>query len=281
MSKLVEIYNSHPYEPLVPTKSQDKQMVFKFNSPQHYLSYVENLQNNFPVGAKDSNASSTGDESFTLSKNMNDAYEVIRGTEFEPNDATSLESKVSQLKKGTEYSDDGYELEIAEHLAGSDRVWLRDRRKVQPTRLVDDILIIDAAYSAGRSAEKARKVGVAILESIYRRKVIPRKMVVAFAAVDMKRDGKPDKNSEYLTAIDVSFSDLHGIAKMLHPSSFRRLWFRIVEQYPDLSFGHGRCRSGTEAKTTKGYVCMDKLYNIFGDNAAFEAEMDVFLGVKK
>lgn len=156
-------------------------------------------------------------------------------------------------------------------------MWLQDKRRKTLTRIIDDTLIIDATYSAGRDAERSQRIGMAILEAIYRRRVIPRKMVVGFGAESVKT--QPRKSGEYLTAIDVSFSDLNGVAKILHPSAFRRLWFRLIEQYPDVDSGYGRPRSGSDGKTIKGYISVDRIYSLFDDKERFEQEIDTFLGL--
>lgn len=283
--QLLELYKRSPYEPLVPERADENQRIFKFNSPQHYISWVGGLHEKFQRGNMGNDSSETSDQNFTLSRDLPHAYEVIRETKFTPEDNSVLESKISEIKKGTRYSDEGYELEIPEYLAGSDRIWLQPKHRKTPTRIVDDVLIIDAAYSCGQDAERSRRIGMGILEAIYRRKVIPRKMVVAFAATHLKSSDNSDKNTEFLTAIDVSFQDLNGIAKMLHPSAFRRLWFRVVEIYPDLTMGYGHCRQGSEARTQKGYISIDQLHRLWMDNTPtskqpqFEKEIDTFLGI--
>lgn len=249
-------------------------MVFKFNSPQHFLSYVEELHNLGPTGTQ--NSSNDNDFAFALSRNLEDAYNVIRETTFDTKDTDVLQAKISELKKGTMYSDEGFELEIPEYLAGSDKVWLKPKHKRTPTRIIDDVLIIDAAYNASRSAETSRMLGMKILKGIYKRRVIPRKIVVVYGGESIRngiRDG-------YLVAIDVSFSDLNGIAKLLHPSMFRRIYFRMIEIYPDLSYGYGRALMGDRAKTQKGYISIDNIYHYASDDKIIEDHLDIFLGIK-
>lgn len=277
MSKLVTVYKENPYLPLVPIASLDKEMVFKFNSPQHYFSYVEKLDENFKRGSEHT-ASDKDEYDFSLSVNLKDAFRVLREVKFEHDQAHKIEGKLSQLKKNTEYSDDGYELEIPEYLAGSDKIWLSNKNKKRPTRIIDDVLLIDGTYSARYGAENSRKIGLGILNSIYNRNLIPRKLVIAFCGKNICRN-KPIPKGEYLTTVDVSFNDLNGIAKMLHPSAFRRLWFRIAEQYPDLEYGYGTPRHGDDGMTIKGYIGMNTLQDIFNDKNRFEAEIDKFIGL--
>lgn len=276
---LVDTYNTHPYEPLVPKDFDIEQKVFKFNSPQHFISYVQGVQKNLerPRGSYHNVSESTGRREWFMSDSLDHAYEVLREAKFTPEDNSVLERKIAELKRGTQFAEDGYELDIPEHLAGSERVWLQDKRRKTLTRIIDDTLIIDTTYSAGRSAQRSQRIGMAILEAIYRRRVIPRKMVVGFGAESVKT--QPKKSGEYLTAIDVSFSDLNGVAKILHPSAFRRLWFRLIEQYPDVDSGYGRTRRGSDAKTVKGYISVDRIYELFDDKERFEQEIDTFLGL--
>lgn len=274
--QLLELYKKAPYEPLVPKSSNPEQDVFKFNSPQHFVSYVQELNEKFQRGTG-YDSSESGSSSFTLSEDMADAYNVIRETKFNPNENSLLESKISEIKKGTIYSDTGYEIDIPEYLSGSERVWIDSKSKKTPTRIIDDVLMIDVAYSSMRDAETSKQIGMAILESIYRHKVIPRNLSAVFATKNLKSGGG---SSRYLTTIDVPFNDLNGIAKMLHPSSFRRLWFRLVEQYPGLTSGYGNCRDGSSAYTQKGYISIDKLHSIWSNKEQFEKEIEVFLGIE-
>jgi len=273
MQSLLKLYKEHPYEPLVPTASNPNQMVFKFNSPTHFLSWVEHLDKNFKRGSSQDSSESES-SSFTQSIGMEDAFEKVRQTKFESEDADQLQAKISELKKGTMFAEEGYEIDVPEYLSGSDRVWIRPRHKKMPTRVIDDILLIEATYNGSRSAEVAKKMGLALISGIYRRRVIPRKIVLAYAGKSVRSNTE----GQHLTTIDVSFQDLHGIAKILHPSAFRRLWFRVAEIYPDLAWGYGRPPSFS---TTKGAMTFENAYSVFtGSNKdGFEKEIDTFLGI--
>lgn len=270
---LLKLYAEHPYEPLEPKASNPDQMVFKFNSPQHFISWIESLDKNFQRGA-DQNSSETESSSFTQSANLADAFEKVRETKFESSDTDQLQAKIAELKKGTMFSDEGYEIDVPEYLSGSDRVWIKPRFKKTPTRLIDDTLLIEATYNCSRGAETARKMGMAFLSGIYRRRVIPRKIVLAYAGKGIRNRTE----GQHLVTVDVSFQDLNGIAKILHPSAFRRLWFRIAEIYPDLSYGYGQ---PPRFSTTKGSTTFEMLYDIYaeGNTAGFEREIDKFLGI--
>lgn len=273
MHKLLELYKSHPYEPLVPKASNPDQMVFKFNSPVHFVSWVESLDSNFARGSSE-NSSESRDDGFALSTSLADAFEKIRETKFESTDTDQLQAKIAELKKGTMFADEGYEIDVPEYLSGSDRVWIRPRYKKTPTRIIDDTLLIECTYNWSRSAEIARKMGMDLLTGIYNRRVVPRKVVLAFAGTGVRYN----TNGQHLVTIDVSFQDLHGIAKVLHPSAFRRLWFRIAEIYPDLAGGYG---SAPRFSTEKGAMAFEVVYDTYSDKDRFGAEIDKFLGVKK
>jgi len=270
--RLLELYQKAPYEPLVPSKSNPKQDVFKFNSPQHFISWVKHLDENFKRGSS-YDSSETGDYNFCLSRNLEDAYEVIRETRFSPSDNIILDRRISEIKKRSYFSDDGYEIAVPEYIAMSDRVWLTTENRETPTRIINDTLFIDAGYNSSKDAEICKKIGVKILEYVYRRRVIPRKMTIFFAPEGLRNETK----KESLLTVDVSFTDLNGIAKMLHPSAFRRLWFRVAEQYSDLSYGYGR--TPNNQTTSKHTITISTLYEL--NDEEFENEIDKFLGLTK
>lgn len=274
--KLLDLYKTHPYEPLIPTVVDTKQMVYKFNSPRHFFSWVQALHSGGRNGQSSQTASEEKSEeknSFTMSKTLDHAYEVLRDTRFDPKQTDILEARISELKKGTFYAEEGYEIEIPEYLSGGEKIWIKQKVRSKPTRIIDDVLMIDSAYSAGRDADTCRKIGMEILTSIYRRNVIPRKMVVTYGEKNNRNSG-----GDFLCAIDVTFSDLDGIAKLLHPASFRRLFFRLSEIFPDLVYGYGFPYNGS---TEKGYISIDSLYSQWGNKDYFEKEIDTFLGTEK
>lgn len=268
---LLELYTQTPYEPLIPTSSDSSKNIFKFNSIQHFISYIGELDARFKRGSIEQ-ASEKESSQFSFSKSLADAYEVIRQYKFNSDDNSFLERKISEIRKGTIYSEEGYEIDVAEHLAGSDKTWLQDKKKKTPTRIINDILFLDAGYNAMVNAEDARKTGMKILSSIYKRRVIPRKIVVTINPMRLRGNSSEPNYA----CVDVSFSDLNGIAKMLHPSTFRRLWFRLAEIYPDLTSGYG---SSKTPSTTKGMISLQ--YMLHKDEKDFESNIDVFLGITK
>lgn len=273
---LLELYAKHPYETLVPENVDVKQMVFKFNSPQHFFSWVQGLHELPRTGNLSMNSSDKDDPTtrqFTLSKNLEHAYEVLRETSFDPNQTDILQAKISELKRGTVFADEGYEIDIPEYLSGSERVWLMPKTKRTPTRIIDDTLIIDGAYNCDRDAETSRKIGMAILTGIYRRNVIPRKLVLVYGGYGIRSNIEDG----YMVAVDITFSDLNGIAKLLHPASFRRVYFRLLELYPDLGFGYGRPMNGA---TAKGYISIDRIYGNWADTNYMDGEIIKFLGLQ-
>ena len=141
-----DTYVGAPYEPLVPAASDPEKMVYKFNSPQHFISWVRGLDN-FPR-ASSQRDSDTHSFNFALSDSLEHAFKVIGEYQFAPKDQKNIEARVSEIKKGTMHAEDGFELDIAQHLSGSDRVWLAPRHKKTPTRIINDVLIIDGAYNA-------------------------------------------------------------------------------------------------------------------------------------
>lgn len=227
-----DLYNKTPYEPLIPNSSNDKQFNFKFNSITHLISWVQHLDATFKRGSS-MDSSESGDFNFTLSNNLKNAYEVIRETKFDTEDTDILQSKIRNLKRSSKFADEGYEIDVAEHVAGSDKIWLENTKRRSVTRIIDDVVFIESVYSAMRDAQTAKNLGIDLLKEIYSRGIIPRKLVIVFAN-DNSVDGKP-----VFMFVDVDFRDLNGIAKCLHPSTFRRLIFRVLEIFPNLQWGYG------------------------------------------
>lgn len=273
MEELKSKYNSCQYEPLTPTKSDPEQFVFKFNSVTHFISWIEHLEKNFSRGSK-YDSSESGSESFTLSRSLKHSYDVIREVKFDPKRQDNLKSLIRTIKRSTRFSEEGHELAIGEFLAGSDRYWLTEQDRRTVSRVINEPLFIDSCYNASVDSESMKNMALTLLEGIYRRRVVPRKMIVSF--LNNSIDGR---QAQYIF-IDVSFSDLNGIAKVLHPSMFRRLVFRLYEIYPRLSSGYGEVRTGME--TERGLISLDHAYMRVwrrGSEELFQPEIDKFLGM--
>lgn len=266
-------YDGTPYEPLEPLISNTNQATFKFNSVTHFVSWVKALDKNFSRGAK-TNDSESGKPSFTLSRNLDDAYRVISETTFDPRSSKELETMVRDIRKRTKYSEESGEIDVPEYLAGSRSYWLEMAGKKTYSRVINDTLFIDASYNCNRDSKDALEAGRRLLVEIYRRKVIPRKVVLVFQANGVRYQTSGSWGSVF---IDVPFSDINGVAQALHPSTFRRLIFRVVEIYPDLSAGYGRPLN----LTTQAYLTsIDRFINLKGaPQGEFDDTIDVFLGV--
>lgn len=274
--QLLERYEKRDYEPLLPEAVDPSQILFKFNSPQHFISYIQALDelNNSRQSRRTSSTDTDSSTSrFTLSECLPQAYQLIRETKFDPTKTDILQAKISELRRGTFFSEEGYEIDIPEFLSGGDRTWIKDRSKRTPTRLISDTLVIDVAYTAGRDAEKCKRIGIELITEIYRRNVIPRKLVLVFDVIKVKGDA----DDTFLYSIDVDFRDLNGVAKMMHPSAFRRLWFRLVEIYPDLAYGYG---TNPRRDITKGYISFESVYDRWEEEGYKEKQVDVFLGLQ-
>jgi len=265
---LEEIYKTKIYEPLEPTESNQKQFVYKFNSVTHFISYVESLDKNFRRGTF-MDSSDKEEEGFSKSRSLKHAYQVIRETSFSTDDTAKMQAFIREIKKQTRYDEEGDELVVPEYLANSDKQWIRSNPVKKPAKIIEDMLFIDVVCSCARDAGKMNRIALNILMGIYKRNVIPRKIVIALVskrAVD---------STDVVTFIDVNFSDLNGIAKCMHPSAFRRLHFRLEEIFSRLNGGYG---SPSREATTKGYINLDHVYE---KESMLEQEIDTFLGVVK
>ncbi len=269
-----DLYNKTPYEPLIPFESNPQKLNYKFNSITHLLSYVDHLDKTFKRGAS-MDSSESGDEGFSLSRNLAHAYEIIRETKFSHDDTDILQSKIRNLKRSSKFADEGYEIDVGEHLAGSDKVWLENTKRRSVTRIIDDIMFIEAVYSSHREAQTAKDLGIDVLKEIYSRGVIPRKLVVIFA------NSQSAGGRDVFYFVDVDFRDLNGIAKCLHPSTFRRVIFRLLEIYPDLDWGYGR---PFFHPNQKHYISIEKTYDFYSGNSnpddVVRSNVDIMLDMK-
>lgn len=256
----------------MPERSDHTKSVWKFNSVQHFISYVQEIEK-FPRGSSSTSSEDRG-SSFSLSDSLQHAYTVIRGTQFDPAQSGNLQALIRNVKRSTRYSEDGHELEVGEYIAGSDKYWLTETNRRSVSRIIDDPLFLVADYNASYGAEKAKKTGLSLLVGMYTRRVIPRKLVVCFGS-ENTRTGNDGYGKAMQIFIDVSFSDLNGVAKVLHPSLFRRLTFRMMEIYPDLRSGYG---SADEPYTEKGVIAIQRMMD---NTSRLESDLNTFLGVMK
>lgn len=263
-------YDSCRYEDLVPDKSDSTKSVWKFNSPQHFLSYVQVLHEKFPRGSSSTSSEESG-SSFSLSDSLAHAYEVIRGTQFDASQSGNLQALIRNIKRSTRYSEDGHELEVGEYLAGSEKYWLTETSRRSVSRIIDDPLFVVADYNAGYSSESAKKAGLSLFVGMYSRRVVPRRLIVCFGSANTRNGGNPGVQ----IFIDVSFNDLNGIAKVLHPAMFRRVVFRMLEIYPDLRSGYG---SADTPYTEKGLISIQR---VMDSTHKLDSYLEQFLGVTK
>lgn len=273
MTEIETIYRGAGYEPLEPEEANSYKYTYKFNSLTHYLAYVKALDKNFARKSRMRN-SEEGEFSFSLSRSLEDAYQVIANAKFSAETLKTLESSIKKIRKESSFSDDGFELEIPEYLAGSERPWLKGKSTNKKTKVIDDMLFIQANYNWHINADVVVKMGQSLITKIYQKGVIPRKLVVFYAT-------KSIDNAKGVCRIfiDVSFSDLNGLVQTLHPATFRRLGFRIKENYPSLSSGYG---SADNQYTTKGIFGFETTYGVCNTSTGEipDGYIDNFLGLK-
>lgn len=267
--QLKDIYCSLPHEPLIPTKQDNQQYHRKFNSITHFVSYTEHLNDNFKRGSSSDSSESEG-YSFTSSDSMKDAYERIRSSKFDANDTNRMQALIREVKKQTRFEAEGDELAVPEYIAGSDKYWVKSNPQKKPAKIIEDFIFIDVVASAWKNAQVMQRTALDILIGIYKRNIIPRKIVITLWS------NKAVGSQDVITFIDVNFSDLHGIAKAMHPSTFRRLHFRMEEIFPGLNWGYGK---PSQKETSKGYISVDYCYG--GSESALDLQIDTLLGVIK
>ena len=270
-----DLYNKTPYDPLIPDVSDPTKLVYKFNSVTHLISWIQHLDKTFKRGRVDATDSQDGSYGFTLSNNLEDAYQRIRETVFDTSDTDILQSKIRNLKHSSKFAEEGYEIEIPEHIAGGDKVWLENTKRRSVTKIIDDPIFIESVYTAYKDAQTCKHIGIDVLKEIYSRGVIPRKMIILFA------NERSAGSKDVFVFVDVDFRDLNGIAKALHPSTFRRVIFRLLEIFPDLARGYGHPFS---SKNEKGYFSIEQSYSRYSgsDNPKDEIrkEIDIVLNMQ-
>lgn len=250
--KLWDLYSKTKYEPLEPeTHVGNEGGTYKFKSINHFLGWSEGLAQ-MPRGSSHS-SSNDRDYDFSLSNDLEHAFEVIRKTTFDKEGADKLSALIRKIKKESIFRDEGYELEVAEYVSGSQNYWIDAKKKTTVSKIIDDPIFISASYNARTSPEHIKNVALELLLGIYEQKVIPRKVIINFSSHNVRGGEKGGRSDVF---IDVDFSDLNGIAKTLHPSTFRRLIFRVEESYEDLKGNYGHSDNG---EVDKGYVSLENI----------------------
>lgn len=261
---LNRIYAGTEYEETAPDTGVGRSIpVYKFRSMSHFIGWTEELAKFPRETSKDS--SDNDDVGFTLAYSLENAFKVVRDTTFDTKNTTRLQGLIRKLKNSTAFREEGYEIEVPEYLAGSTNHWVDNKSRRSASKVINDTLFIDGTYHSGMDAETMKKKGVDLLLKIYEMGVIPRKMVVVYSG----KGWNNDMDDTYHFLIDVSFSDLNGIAKAVHPSTFRRLTFRLEEMYSGLTGGYGR---NLDLHTSQGYFSMQR-------GSASDDEVKKFLGI--
>lgn len=273
-SKYKKAYDDAEYLPLTPSDSDENRFIYKFNSVEHFLGYTEYLNKNFKRGSyqNSSEARNPDENGWYASSSFEDALQRIRGIEFDPSAVSRLQQRIRSVRRTSRFSDDGYEIDMPEALAKSERMWLQTDTRRSISRIFDETLFINASYNSDVRAETARKAGLALLEEIYLKGIIPRKVVCVFWSEKVIPRSN-DMDGATPIFIDVSFRDLNGIAKTLHPATFRRMVFRIEEIFSDLNGGYGRHE---DRPTEKG---LTEIASLVGGSVS--AHVNTLLGLNK
>ncbi len=267
-----KLYKETPFEPLEPSDDGKNVGTFKFNSVIHFASWIESLDKNFKRNAS-YKSSQTENSSFCLSRDLEDGFKVVREAKFDPSDIKRMEEMIRKIKKTTRYAEEGNELDVPEYVGGSDNYWIKDDSKLTVSNIIDDHIFVEAGYNENTDAKDALKAGVNLIEGIYSRRIIPRKMTVTITVQDIRSE----EPNLITVMIDVNFRDVNGLAKALHPSLFRRLIFRLLETYPGLGLGYGRHYK--EYQEGKGKIEIKSLIGESEDTR--KKKIDEFLGIKK
>ena len=270
-----ELYKELDYQGLAPDRDLEEvyphgdDRHFKFKSVVHLISWIESLEKRFERNST-SDSSNKGDYDFSLSSSLQDAFRVVRSTTFSSKKQKTAKKLLHQLKKSTSFSEEGFEIDVPEFIAGSEKHWLKDSNKKTRSRIINDHLFVEGSYNCNYEATTILESGFFLLTSLYSKGVIPRKLTLVFTS----KGSYESSSSSNCIFVDLNFQDINGIAKALHPSTFRRILFRLKESFSDLSFGYG---SSTDKATKKGYLPISTL-STYSDKGK-EREIDFFLGL--
>lgn len=268
---LVDVYRKTVYDDTSPGQRDATNRfppVFKFRSIQHFIGWIQDLDKEFPR-ASTYDTSDDGRDGFSLSRSLEDAYKVISKAEINEKELHRLNGLIRKIKRGTSYKEEGHEIEVAEYLAGSQNYWLGSNDRRNASKIIDNEIFISGTYNAGNDAETMRIIGIELLKAIYEKGVIPKRLIVVFHS----RYWNDKNGDEFMVFIDVNFNDLNGIAKALHPSTFRRLIFRLKESYSGLSSGYGKSVSDCSCL---GYYSLENESNLKTD---YSQDAELLLGL--
>lgn len=231
---LLKIYRSTPYEPLIPETNPEASVV-KFNSVIHYINWVEAVDSKFGRASNKHSSENAGTSDFNLLSSLPEAFDVIPKLVFENDNTRENTQHIRNTRKSTVFRDNGHELEIPEFLAGATKHWIDETSRRSKTRLVDTPIFIQGAYTSFRNAEDMKNAGISLVSDIYKTGIIPKKIVFCL----MSEGARYNDSNTCNTMIDITFNDLNSLVKAIHPEFFRRINFRHIECYPDLTDGYG------------------------------------------
>jgi hypothetical protein len=153
------------------------------------------------------------------------------------NKKTSL--LVNKIRQRSGYHDEGDEIVVQEYLAGSKKHFLQhgNERKKQIGVNLKIPLIIHTCYNCSESAIEMEIIAKNIVNIIYQNKIRFTKLI--FYMGSKRTYGNNDSH----IFIEANYTDFNAVARLIHPSAFRRLSFRLKEMHKNLEWGYGSSHS--------------------------------------
>ncbi len=251
---LLDTYKKLPYTKEIDSNTS-KLTEFKFESPFHFVSFIEEIDRK---GIKESRLdhSETNGEDFCASKNLKHAFEIFRTAKYDPKEGKKTSLLVNKLRHKSGYFDEGDEISIPEFLAGSEKHYLQfgERKTKLRGYTFRDPLVIRASYNAGTDANAMLVNSQVLIDCIYRNKFRFPKFIFSFGADETYGDQRME------SFVDVNYTDFNSVVRLIHPSTFRRLTFRLREMHKDLQDGYGSSRNREGSSIRDGLVLSEFEY---------------------
>lgn len=245
ISNIQNRYTQVDYDPPVVEVSEGEQPLFqntyKFRSPYHFFKYVEDLHTNYERRANN-NASDTNNSDFCLTTSLQDAFEKLPKITFTKDENASTVANIKKLIGSSRITEEGYEVSIPDYLSGSEHHFIQHTSRRTQTNVHTQPFFILCTYNAMSDAETMKENGLRLLNTLYNNNILVTKPIACFAT----QNAYEGQTQDSVIFVDLDYRNPDQIAQILHPSSFRRLTFRLEEQHPNLSLGYGQTADFTK-----------------------------------
>lgn len=248
---------------------------YKFESPSHFIAVIEEVQKS-GIRNTQKNSSEENGEDFSGSRSMNHAIEMFRTEKFDSVFARNASILVNQMRQRAKITDEGEEISVPEYLAKADHFIQYTGKNYKRPVIMDIPLFIQCTYSAGESHKEMLDVGKNLLTAMYQMKIRCPKIVFMFVSENWNDIPGNSETEKHAVFIDCNFTDFNSFSKMLLPSTFRRLWFRLAEMHSGVPWGYGHCWEPRTGKLEDGVSLL-----MYKNNSSEMVKKDIEKKVKE